>query len=130
VADQHGNLQCNDANYDEMQEIITATTIRRRTDQPYKLRVTAPDLTIVGEPLSVTAKFDGDYRAGLTITARNEDGHTIRAAQPRIINGRARAEFTNLPPAAYTITVAGTHVGGLVSPVTTTTLVWRPQEAT
>lgn len=124
VVDQHGNLQCNAANCDEIQEIITATTVRRRADQPYGLRVTLPDLIAHGEALPVIAKFDGDYWAGLTITVKNEAGHTVRARQPRIVNGEAHAEFTDLPPAGYTITVDGTHFGGPVSPVTACALVW------
>jgi pimeloyl-ACP methyl ester carboxylesterase len=124
VADQHGNLQCNTANFDEITEIITATPIRRRDLQPYKLRVTVPDLTAVGEDLPVTAQLDGDYRAGLKITIANESGQTVGARQPRTTDGHAEATFTNLPPGAYTVTVDGTQTGGPVSPVTATTIVW------
>jgi pimeloyl-ACP methyl ester carboxylesterase len=125
VADQHGNLQCNTANFDEITGIITAKPIRRRDRQPHKLRVTVPDLIIPGEDLPVTAQLDGDYRAGLRIAITNEAGQTVQARQPRIADGEALARFTGLPPGAYTVTIDGTQPG-LVSPVTAATLVWDP----
>jgi pimeloyl-ACP methyl ester carboxylesterase len=126
VADQHGNLQCNTAYFDEITEIITAKPIRRRAVQPYKLRVTVPNLITVGEDMPITAEFDGPYRAGLKITVTNETGQPALVRQPRIIAGRAHARFSNLTPGAYTVTVDGIETGGPVSPVTATTIVWDP----
>jgi hypothetical protein len=126
VADHHGNLQCNSANFDEIVEIITATPIRRKALQPYKLQVTVPDLTTVGQDLPVTAQLDGNYRPGLKITISNETGHTVRAQQLHTTDGNAHARFNNLPPGAYTVTIDGTQTNGPVSPVTATTIVWDP----
>jgi pimeloyl-ACP methyl ester carboxylesterase len=126
VADQHGNLQCNTANFDEITEIITTQPIGRRDLQPYKLRVTVPDLIVVGEDLTVTAQLDGDYRAGLKITIADETGQTVQARQPSPTDGHAEARFTNLPPGGYTVTIDGAQTGGLVSPVTATIIVWDP----
>jgi pimeloyl-ACP methyl ester carboxylesterase len=126
VADQHGNLQCNAADFDEITEIVTAKDMRRKDLQPYKLRVTVPDLTAVGEDLPVTAQLDGDYRAGIKITIADETRRTVQARQPRITDGKAEARFTNLPPGGYTVTVDSIQTGGPVSPVTATTIVWDP----
>ncbi|MDQ3384007.1 MAG: hypothetical protein M3519_09540, partial [Actinomycetota bacterium] len=54
IVDQHGNLHRNSAALDELEEILTANPVRWRNPSSVPVRLTAPELTIEGEPVTVT----------------------------------------------------------------------------
>jgi pimeloyl-ACP methyl ester carboxylesterase len=124
VADQHGNLQRNQAALDEIEEIITTTPVRRKAPQPVTIRATIPDLITIGEDLPIAVDLDDDTRHAITITITNEAGKLLHARQPKIHNGHADTTFTNLPPGAHTIHITGAQPSSPIAPVTATTLIW------
>jgi pimeloyl-ACP methyl ester carboxylesterase len=124
VAEQHGNLQRNQAAFDEIEEILTAQPVRRRAPKPVTLRVVVPDLVLTSDDLPVTVDIDGAERHDLRITITDETGRLLQAQQPRATAGHAETRFTDLPPGAHTITVSGPTQASPISPVTATTLIW------
>ncbi|EWT00199.1 hypothetical protein N865_17525 [Intrasporangium oryzae NRRL B-24470] len=136
VRDGHGNLHRNPAALDQIEEILTTASVRRRASQPVKVRVRAPDLTLAAEALQIEADIDGeDRRHALRIVVTHESGRILESRQPTNRDGHAHATFTNLPPGTHTITVdsppnqpgmpgTGPNYGGPIEPVTTTTLIW------
>lgn len=124
VAEQHGSLQCHPAVFDEIEETILATPIRRRFNAPYPVRVRTPDAITLGETLPVNVDLEGDPRQGLKVSIIDERGRTVQARQPRLTNAHAELRFERLPPGAYTVEVAGTYPGSPVSPVAANTIIW------
>lgn len=125
IADQHGNLQRNEAAHDEIEEIITATPVRRRASRPVTLRVAVPDLVLTTEELSVAVDIDGAKNHAVRITINDEEGRRLDARQPRVTAGHVETRFTGLPPGAHTITVDGPTAASPLNPVTATTVVWN-----
>jgi pimeloyl-ACP methyl ester carboxylesterase len=126
IVDQHGNLHRNPAALDELEEILTATPIRWRPPAPVSVRVTAPDLTLAGQPLTVAVDLDDNARHALAITLTDDNGHELDRLQPRVRNSHAQASFEDLPPGAYTVTVTGNAPASPVTPVSTLTLITDP----
>ncbi|TFV72519.1 hypothetical protein E4P39_16345 [Blastococcus sp. CT_GayMR19] len=124
IVDQHGNLHRNPAALDELEEILTGNDIRYRPGEgEVPIRVAAPDLSLAGQPVTVIVDLDDDARHALAVTVTDEDGRTLDTLRPRIRNSRAEATFDDLPPGAYTVTVAGITPASPVTPVNTIVLV-------
>jgi hypothetical protein len=115
IVDQHGNLHRNPAALHELEEILTSNDIRYKPGQSgVRIRVTAPDLLLAGQPLTVTVNLDDNARHALAITVTDENGRSNDTLQPRVRDSHAEATFDDLPPGAYTVT--GTAPASPVTP--------------
>ena len=99
VPDQHGNLQRNQAAFDEIEEILTAQPVRRRAGKPVTLRVAVPDLIHTGEELPVTVDIDRAERQAIRITVADETGRLLQTANPRPRRGTPKPDSPACPPA-------------------------------
>jgi pimeloyl-ACP methyl ester carboxylesterase len=135
VRDRHGNLQRNPQILDQIEEILTTKGVRRRNTQPVTVRVRAPHLLPADQPLDIDIDIDeGDGRQAVRVTVADETGHLLQARQPTARAGHAHATFTGLPAGTHTITIdspsptaaphGGPNYGGMIEPVTATTLIW------
>ena len=64
VPENHSALQCNRFVLDQVQELLTATPVRRRDLSTVSVRARVPDLVLQGEPLEVDVDTDVDADAG------------------------------------------------------------------
>lgn len=139
VPENHSALQCNGFVLDQIQEILTATPVRRRDLTSVTVRARVPDLVLSGESLDVDLAAEVDPEAGplsagtpsaLEVTIRTERGKVLaRDVVALSAEGSARASFTDVPPGTHTITVTGSSPAAGVRPVTSSTVVW-PQPGT
>lgn len=128
VPDQHGNLQRNTAALDELEGILTASSVVIRGEQ-VPLGVDAPELVAAGDPLDVVVTVPPDTPVELLATLRPDDdatGHQDVVRSLRLDGDVARVRFDDLRPGSYTLTVGGAGPGSAVAPVTSSTLVWEP----
>jgi pimeloyl-ACP methyl ester carboxylesterase len=126
VAEQHGNLQRNEAALDELEAAITAEPVRWRAGEAVTLRVTAPDLAILGERVELAVDIDDDTNHAIRVRVTDDTGTELDSRVPRVIGRHARAVFDGLPPGAHTIDVTGVTPGSPVAPVSTVLLVAAP----
>jgi pimeloyl-ACP methyl ester carboxylesterase len=126
IVDQHGNLQRNETALDEVQEAITAKPVTRKVVPAIPIRTRVPDLTLHGEPLTIDIDLDSDTRHALRITTTTEDDRIVDARSPRLRAGHASTTIPNLDPGAYTVEISS--LGGELTPITSTVLIW-PDEA-
>jgi len=127
IVDHHGNLQRNQAALDEVQQAITAKPVTRKVVPAIPIRTRVPDLTLHGEPLTIDVDVDSDTRHALRVTTTAEDGRIVDARSPRLRAGHASTTITNLDPGAYTIEISS--LGGELTPITSTVLVWPDETA-
>jgi len=143
VRDNHGNLQRNPLVLDQIEEVVTASPVRRRSTAPVRIGVEVPELVLQGDPLRVLVQTEGGERAALRVRVLAEPGATgaarlLYASQADVVDGEARVEIGELPAGAHTVVVdsppmpgqpstPGANLAGRVEPVTAATLVW-PQE--
>ena len=133
VPDQHANLQCNQFVLDQVQEILTAKPVRRRDLTSITVRAKVPDLVVAGHRLDVTFDLEGDDgqvapSAPTKVTVRTGKGRVLATAAPILREGHGKATFTDLPPGAHTVTVAGVGAESPVRPVVSTVLIWPSHE--
>jgi pimeloyl-ACP methyl ester carboxylesterase len=126
IADKHGNLQRNKAALDEVESIITSSSIVIKAAGPIQPRVDAPELIMAGQPILVQVTIEDDPRLAVTITVQGESGQS-EVQTPRPSAGISTATFTNLVPGAYQVTVEGRAPGSPVAPVSSIVLVWPPE---
>ncbi len=129
IVDQHGSLQCNPYALDEVQEIVTAEPVRLRAGHTVPLRVTVPDVVVLGERLPVSVVIDADARDAVVVSVVNEGGKTVFSRRPRATDRRIDTGFDDLPAGGYEVRVTGVHTGSPVTPVTAPVLVWDPAAA-
>jgi pimeloyl-ACP methyl ester carboxylesterase len=135
IVDRHGSLQSNRVVLDQVEEIITATQIKFRAGPPAAVRADAPELVVLGEPLTVTADIEPDSSGRIpavrvTLTPA-EPAITAKpvARQPPIRNGHTEVTFTPAQPGTYHINITGTAPGSPIAPVTAIALIWAPETA-
>ena len=136
VPENHSALQCNRFVLDQVQELLTATPVRRRDLSIVSLRARVPDLVVEGELLEVDVDTDVDADAGplgagppssLAITVTTERGKVIaREVVTLDGDGSGRASLADLPPGTHTVTVSGVTPSAGVRTVTSSTMVWPP----
>lgn len=145
VRENHGNLQRNPIVLDQIEEIVTASPVRRRNDAPVKIGVEVPELVLEGQPVEVDVATETGEPAALRVRVLGATGHggqevLMRAVAATASGGTAHVSLGVLPPGAHTVVVdnppkagqpAATtpNVNGPVEPVTVATLVW-PRELT
>jgi hypothetical protein len=102
IPDKHGNLQRNTAALDEVEGILTASSIT--------IRVTPAEPT----------------RQAIRITVTNETGTLIEAR--RLRPSGQTITIDGLAPGAYTIDAAGTDLASPFAPVSSDILIWESPE--
>jgi pimeloyl-ACP methyl ester carboxylesterase len=126
IPDKHGNLQRNTAALDEVEGILTASSIIIKAAKPVPLRVDAPDFALAGEAIIIRVTPAELTRQAIRVTVTSETGTLIEArrlppsGQTIIIDG--------LAPGAYTIDVAGTDLASPFAPVSSDILIWESRE--
>ena len=127
VPDKHGNLQRNTAALDEVEGILTASSIIVKAAKPVALRVDAPDLALAGEASTMRVTPAEPTRHAILLTVTSETGTLIEARAVRPSGGTIVVD--GLPPGAYTIDVAGTDPASPFAPVSSDILIWENPQA-
>jgi len=86
---------------------LTGRPIRCRAAGTGALRVGAPDVLSVGEPLLVDVTVDDASRHAVRVTLTDELGRLHSSCVPALGESHATVAFTELAPGAYTIDVNG-----------------------
>ena len=133
VPENHSALQCNRFVLDQVQELLTASPVRRRDLSSVSVRARVPDLVVEGEPRggpphgggcrcrrtrgrsAVLAGGHGQHRAGKVIA---------REVVKLSADGSGRASFEELPPGTHTVAISGATPAAGVRTVTSSTMVW------
>jgi hypothetical protein len=122
VPDKHGNLQRNPAVPDEVEGILTASSIIVKMAKPVALRVEAPEFAMTGEPVTVTVTRPNAPQA-MHLTVTSETG--IPAGTRRLRPAGGTITLDTLPPGACTIDIAGPDVASPYVPVSSDILIWE-----
>jgi pimeloyl-ACP methyl ester carboxylesterase len=123
VPDKHGNLQRNPAALDEVEGILTASSIIVKAAKPVALRVDAPEFALAGQPVTVHVTPADRARQAIHLTVTSETGMT--AATRRLRPSGGTVTLDGLAPGAYTIDVAGPDPASPYAPVSSDILIWE-----
>ena len=127
VPDKHGNLQRNTAALDEVEGILTASSIIVKAAKPVALRVDAPDFALAGEAITMHVTPAEPTRQAIRVTVTSETGTLIGARLLRPSEGTITID--ELAPGAYTIDAAGTDPASPFAPVSSDILIWESPAA-
>lgn len=131
IVENHGALQNHPNVLDEIESILTSQPVRRRATGVIPVRLTAPELLLPGEPLTVLIDVEpGDQRTpALEVRLVSETGvETSPPQRPRVRDNHAHITFPPPPPGAHTVAVAGITPSSPVTPVSQVVLVWAQQK--
>jgi hypothetical protein len=126
VPDKHGNLHRNTAALDEMEGILTASSIVIKAAKPVALRVDAPDLALTGQAITVHVTPAEPTRQAIRLAVTSETGTLVEAR--RIRPSRGPITIGGLAGGAYTIDVAGADPASPFAPVSSDILIWENPE--
>jgi hypothetical protein len=126
VPDKHGNLHRNTAALDEMEGILTASSIVIKAAKPVALRVDAPDLALTGQAITVHVTPAEPTRQAIRLAVTSETGTLVEAR--RIWPSRGPITIGGLAGGAYTIDVAGADPASPFAPVSSDILIWENPE--
>ena len=124
VADKHGNLQRNQAAFDEIEGALTGQDVIVRAQTPVQPTVDTPELLNTGDPIIVTIDLGDNH--GIRLTLRDEAGDEIDTLAPRPRSGTATATFDPQPPGGYTIDLTGLNAASPDAPVSSDLIIWPP----
>jgi pimeloyl-ACP methyl ester carboxylesterase len=124
VPDKHGNLQRNRAALDEIEGILTASSIIVKAAKPVPLRVDVPELAQAGEAVTIRITPAEPTRQPIRIAVTNEQGTLIEARVLRPSAGPVTTSIDALAPGAYTIDVEGLDKASPFAPVSSDILIW------
>jgi triacylglycerol esterase/lipase EstA (alpha/beta hydrolase family) len=127
VPDKHGNLQRNPAALDELEGILTASSIIVKAAKPIALRVEVPEFALAGEPITVNVTPAESTRQAIHLAVTSEAGPLIETRRIRPSGGTITIE--GLAPGAYTIDVTGTDPASPYAPVSSDILIWESPAA-
>jgi pimeloyl-ACP methyl ester carboxylesterase len=122
VPDKHGNLPRNRAALDEVEGILTASSITVKAARPVALRVDAPDFALAGQPVTVRVTPAEPARQAIHAAVTSETGTLIETRVLRPSGGTITID--GLAPGAYTIDVAGPDSAAPFAPVSSDILIW------
>ena len=105
VPDKHGNLQRNAAALDEMEGILTASSIIIKAAKPVALRVDAPEFGLAGQPITIQVTPAESTRHSIRLAVTSETGTLIETRRIRPSGGPVTIE--GLVGGAYSIDVTG-----------------------
>ena len=126
VPDKHGNLQRNTAALDEVEGILTASSIIIKAAKPVPLRVDGPDFALAGEAITIRVTPAESTRQAIGLAVISETGTPIEAQ--RLRPSGQTITIDGLAPGAYTIDVAGTDLASPFAPVSSDILIWESPE--
>lgn len=126
VPDKHGNLQRNTAALDEIEGILTAQHIIIKAARRIPLRVTAPELALPGQPVTIQITPAEAARHAIQLTIRTETGVRTEARTLRPSPHPVTATIDGLAPGAYTIDITGPGPASPYAPVSSDILIWDP----
>ena len=126
VPDKHGNLHRNTAALDELEGILTATSIVIKAAKPIALRVDTPDFALAGRAITMHVTPAETTRQAMHVTVTSETGKLIEARRLQPSGGTITVD--GLAPGAYTIDVAGTDPVSSFAPVSSDILIWENPE--
>jgi pimeloyl-ACP methyl ester carboxylesterase len=129
IPDKHGNLQRNPAALDEVEGILTASSVHVRAARPVGMRVDLPEFAPVGQDVTVHVTPDEPARHAVRITVTDEAGRLTEARILRPTRGAMTFTIEDLTPGAYTIEVSGADLASPFAPVSSDILVWETPEA-
>jgi hypothetical protein len=122
VPDKHGNLQRNTAALDEVEGILTSSSIIVKAAKPVALRVEVPEFALAGEPVTVHVTPAEPTRQAIHLAVTSEAGTLIETRRIRPSGGTITIE--GLAPGACTIDVAGADPASPFAPVSSDILIW------
>ena len=122
VPDKHGNLQRNPAALDEVEGILTASSINVKAAKPVALRVDAPEFALADQPVTVQVTPADRARQAIHLTVTSETGRPVATRRLRPSGGTIILD--GLPPGAHTIDVAGPDPASPYAPVSSDILIW------
>jgi hypothetical protein len=123
VPDKHGNLHRNPAALDEVEGILTASSIIIKAAKPVALRVEAPEFALAGQLITVQVTPAERTRHALRLAVTSETGTLVEAR--RIRPNAGPVTIDPLAPGAYTIEVAGAEPASPFAPVNRDILIWE-----
>jgi pimeloyl-ACP methyl ester carboxylesterase len=126
VPDKHGNLQRNTAALDELEGILTASTIIIKAAKPIALRVDVPEFALAGQAITIYVTPAEPTRRAIRLAVTSETGTLVEARRIRPSGGPVT--IGGLAGGAYTIDVAGTDPASPFAPVSSDILVWENPE--
>jgi pimeloyl-ACP methyl ester carboxylesterase len=124
VPDKHGNLQRNRAALDEVEGILTASSVVVKAAKPVELRVDVPELVRAGEAITVRVTPAEPVRQAMRLTVTSEQGALVEARVLRPSAGPVTASIDGLAPGAYSVDVGGTDEASPFAAVSSDVLVW------
>jgi len=127
IPDKHGNLQRNPAALDEVEGILTTSSIIVKAAKPVALRVDAPEFALADEPVTVYVTPAERARQAIHLRVTSETGMTAAMRRLRPCGGTITLDA--LPPGAYTIDVAGPDPESPYAPVSSDILIWESTAA-
>ena len=127
VPDKHGNLQRNPAALDEVEGILTASSIIVKAAKPVALRVDAPEFALAGEPVIVRVTPAERARQAIHLTVTSETGIPVEVR--RLRPSGESITLDGLPPGAYTIDVTGPDAASPYAPISSDILIWESTAA-
>ena len=123
VPDKHGNLHRNPAALDEMEGILTASSIIVKAAKPVALRVEAPEFALAGQAITVRVTPAEPTRHAIRLAVTSETGTLVEARRIRPSAGPVTID--GLAPGAYTIDVAGAGPASPFASVSSDILIWE-----
>jgi hypothetical protein len=101
VPDKHGNLPRNTAALDEVEGILTASSIIIKAARPIALRVDLPEFALAGKDVTVQVTPSEPTRYAIHLSVRSETGTLVEA---RMLRPSSRTTTTSIDasPQAHT----------------------------
>ena len=124
VPDKHGNLQRNRAALNEVEGILTASSVVVKAAKPVELRADVPELVQAGEAIMVRVTPAEPVRQAMRLTVTSEQGTLVEARVLRPSAGPITTSIDGLAPGAYTVDVGGTDEASPFAAVSSDVLVW------
>jgi pimeloyl-ACP methyl ester carboxylesterase len=124
VPDKHGNLQRNRAALDEVEGVLTASSVVVKAAKPVELRAEVPELVLAGSAVVVRVTPAEPVRQAMRLTVTSEQGTLVEARVLKPSSGPVMASIDGLAPGAYTVNVGGTEEASPFAAVSSDVLVW------
>jgi pimeloyl-ACP methyl ester carboxylesterase len=127
AADNHAGLVHNQAVFDQIEGILTATEVVHRGPSQ-RLSVEVPEILDPGEALVVRARVTNG-EAPIEVVVADESASPIGPPERLLPTADGLQAAPDLPgPGVYRVTVRGAGAAGVqVSPITTVILAWPPE---
>ncbi|MBI5231026.1 MAG: hypothetical protein HY876_02550 [Coriobacteriales bacterium] len=122
IADKHGNLQCNQAVFDEIEGALTGQDVVVRASRPIEPTVDVPEVADASRPLPITITLGENH--GVRVILKDEHGVEVDTLIPRPVAGIARVQFEQQRPGGYSVDVVGLHPASPIQPISSDVILW------